>query len=153
MRKKSKLALFLALVFTISCSFIGCGKKEEKSELQKVRLNEVVRSVFYAPMYVAISEGFFEEEGLEIDLSTGQGADKVMQNVLSNNADIGFCGPEQVIYIYNQGREDYPVLFAQLTQKDGSFLVGRNGEENFTWEQLKGKKLIGGRPGVVHKSM
>ena len=93
MRKKSKLALFLALVFTISCSFIGCGKKEEKSELQKVRLNEVVRSVFYAPMYVAISEGFFEEEGLEIDLSTGQGADKVMQNVLSNNADIGFCGP------------------------------------------------------------
>ena len=106
MRKKSKLAIFLALVFTISCSFIGCGKKEEKSELQKVRLNEVVRSVFYAPMYVAISEGFFEEEGLEIDLSTGQGADKVMQNVLSNNADIGFCGPEQVIYIYNQGRED-----------------------------------------------
>ena len=149
MRKKSKLAIFLALVFTISCSFIGCGKKEEKSELQKVRLNEVVRSVFYAPMYVAISEGFFEEEGLEIDLSTGQGADKVMQNVLSNNADIGFCGPEQVIYIYNQGREDYPVLFAQLTQKDGSFLVGRNGEENFTWEQLKGKKLIGGRPGGV----
>ena len=149
MRKKSKLALFLALVFTISCSFIGCGKEKENSELQKVRLNEVVRSVFYAPMYVAISEGFFEEEGLEIDLSTGQGADKVMQNVLSNNADIGFCGPEQVIYIYNQGREDYPVLFAQLTQKDGSFLVGRNDESNFTWEQIKGKKLIGGRPGGV----
>ena len=72
MRKKSKLALFLALVFTISCSFIDCGKEKENSELQKVRLNEVVRSVFYAPMYVAISEGFFEEEGLEIDLSTGQ---------------------------------------------------------------------------------
>lgn len=79
----------------------------------------------------------------------GQGADKVMQNVLSKNADIGFCGPEQVIYIYNQGREDYPVLFAQLTQKDGSFLVGKNSEENFTWESLKGKKVIGGRPGGV----
>ncbi|OSA82810.1 UNVERIFIED_ORG: nitrate ABC transporter substrate-binding protein, partial [Clostridium botulinum] len=77
-----------------------------------VRLNEVTRSVFYGPMYVAISQGFFDKEGITIDLATGQGADKVMQAVLSNNADIGFCGPEQVIYINNQGREDYPVVFA-----------------------------------------
>lgn len=149
MKKKSKIALFLALIFTLSSVFISCGKKAENSELQKVRLNEVVRSVFYAPMYIAINEGFMKEEGLDIDLSTGQGADKVMQNVLSKNSDIGFSGPEQVVYIYNQQREDYPVLFAQLTQKDGSFLVGRAEENNFTWESLKGKKIIGGRPGGV----
>ncbi len=100
-------------------------------------------------MYVAISEGFFEEEGLKIDLSTGQGADKTMQQLLSKNADIGFSGPEQVVYIYNQGREDYPVVFGQLTQRDGSFLVGREAEENFNWRSLKGKELIGGRPGGI----
>lgn len=149
MKKKSKIALFLATLFMITSSLVCCGKKVDNTNLQKVRLNEVVRSVFYAPMYVAINEGFFEEEGIDIDLSTGQGADKVMQNVLSKNSDIGFCGPEQVIYIYNQGREDYPVLFAQLTQRDGSFLVGKSDESNFTWESLKGKKVIGGRPGGV----
>jgi NitT/TauT family transport system substrate-binding protein len=100
-------------------------------------------------MYAAISEGFFKEEGIEIDLSTGQGADKTMQQVLSNAVDIGFCGPEQVIYIYNQQREDYPVIFAQLTQKDGSFLVSRKDDPNFNWESLKGKTVIGGRPGGV----
>lgn len=149
MKKTSKRALFLAIIFTFTSLLIACGKKNENTELQKVRLNEVVRSVFYAPMYVAINQNFFKEEGIDIDLSTGQGADKVMQNVLSKNADIGFCGPEQVIYIYNQGREDYPVLFAQLTQRDGSFLVGKTAESNFTWESLKGKKVIGGRPGGV----
>ncbi|MDZ5034881.1 ABC transporter substrate-binding protein, partial [Clostridium perfringens] len=124
-------------------------KEPIEKELTKVRLNEVVRSVFYAPMYVAINEGFFEEEGLVIDLSTGQGADKTMQQVLSKNADIGFCGPEQTIYINNQGREDYPVLFAQLTQTDGAFLVGREVEESFDWKNLKGAEIIGGRPGGV----
>lgn len=152
MKGKSKIAFFLTLIFSLSCFCISCGKKDN-SELTKVRLNEVVRSVFYSPMYVAINEGFFKEEGINIDLTTGQGADKVMQNVLSNNADIGFCGPEQVVYIYNQGREDYPVLFAQLTQKDGSFLVGKSNESNFSWESIKGKKLIGGRPGGIHTSM
>lgn len=100
-------------------------------------------------MYVAINEGFFEEEGLAIDLSTGQGADKTMQQLLSGNVDIGFSGPEQVVYIYNQGREDYPVVFGQLTQRDGSFLVGREEEENFDWSSLKGKEIIGGRPGGI----
>ena len=100
-------------------------------------------------MYVAINEGFFEEEGLSIDLSTGQGADKTMQQLLSGNVDIGFSGPEQVVYIYNQGREDYPVVFGQLTQRDGSFLVGREEEENFDWSSLKGKEIIGGRPGGI----
>ena len=100
-------------------------------------------------MYVAINEGLFEEEGLEIDLATGQGADKTMQQVLSKNADIGFCGPEQTVYINNQGREDYPVLFAQLTQTDGAFLVGREADEDFKWTDLKGAEVIGGRPGGV----
>lgn len=149
MKKFSKIALVLSALFILSICFIGCNKKDTTSELKTIKLNEVVRSIFYAPMYVAINEGFFEDEGLNIDLSTGQGADKVMQNVLSKNSDIGFCGPEQVVYIYNQGREDYPVLFAQLTKRDGSFLVGRKTEDNFKWSNLKGKDIIGGRPGGV----
>ncbi len=148
-----KIATIIGLVAVIGVTFVGCQKTATKNgsdvELQTVRLNEVVRSVFYTPMYVAITEGFFEEEGLEIDLSTGQGADKTMQQLLSGNVDIGFSGPEQVVYIYNQGREDYPVVFGQLTQKDGSFLVGREAEENFEWTSLKGKELIGGRPGGI----
>lgn len=149
--KLIKIASIIALIGVTTLSFISCGKptKEEPKELTKIRLNEVVRSVFYAPMYVAINEGFFEEEGLEIDLSTGQGADKTMQQVLSKNADIGFSGPEQTIYINNQGREDYPILFAQLTQTDGSFLVGREAKDDFKWTDLKGAEIIGGRPGGV----
>lgn len=114
-----------------------------------VKLNEVARSVFYAPMYVAINQGMFKEQGINIDLTTGQGADKTMQQVLSGSCDIGFCGPEQTIYIYNQQRKDYPVLFAQLTTTDGSFLVGRKAEKNFDWKSVKGKSIIGGRPGGV----
>ncbi|WP_196001588.1 ABC transporter substrate-binding protein [Clostridium sp. 1001271B_151109_B4] len=150
-----RFAAIFSIVALVGSTFIGCGKNNSSKEstddtkLQTVRLNEVVRSVFYAPMYVAISQGFFEEEGLDVDLSTGQGADKTMQQLLSGNADIGFSGPEQVVYIYNQGREDYPVVFGQLTQKDGSFLVGRAAEENFDWSTLKGKEIIGGRPGGI----
>ena len=147
MKKKIKI-LSTLLVLIMSIVFIGGCSNDKTSSKETVRLNEVVRSVFYSPMYIAINEGFFEDEGLNIDLSTGQGADKVMQNVLSKNADIGFCGPEQIIYIYNQGREDLPVLFAQLTQKDGSFLVGRN-DKDFKWSDIKGKEIIGGRPGGV----
>ncbi|MHC1682618.1 MAG: ABC transporter substrate-binding protein [Clostridiaceae bacterium] len=141
-------SVILSFLMALSL-FAGCAKQKENKELTKIRLNEVVRSIFYAPMYVAINQGFFEEEGLQIELSTGQGADKTMQQVLSGNAEIGFSGPEQVIYSYNQGREDYPVLFAQLTKTDGSFLVSRNDEPDFKWESLKGKTIIGGRPGGV----
>lgn len=153
MRKKFiKFASLLLTLLLTSTLFYSCKKAEQKpteKPLEKVRLNEVVRSVFYAPMYVAINKGFFKEYGIDIELTTGQGADKTMQQVLSGSADIGFCGPEQVIYIYNQKREDYPIIFAQLTQRDGSFLVGRKAEENFKWEDLKGKTIIGGRPGGV----
>ncbi|WP_294373176.1 ABC transporter substrate-binding protein [uncultured Clostridium sp.] len=149
MKKKSKVFTAFLLVFALVFSLAGCMVQNKTEEKVKVRLNEVTRSVFYAPMYIAMSQGFFEENDIEIELQTGQGADKVMQAVLSNSADIGFCGPEQVIYINNQGREDYPVVFAQLTQKDGSFLVGRNKNDNFKWEDIKGHDVIGGRPGGV----
>ena len=148
-----RIAAIFSVIAIIGATFMGCGKvndkRTENTNLKTIRLNEVVRSVFYAPMYVAINEGFFEEEGLAIDLSTGQGSDKTMQQLLSGNVDIGFSGPEQVVYIYNQGREDYPVVFGQLTQRDGSFLVGREEEGNFDWSSLKGKEIIGGRPGGI----
>lgn len=140
-----KMSIILLIPCILMIVSVGCTKKND-TELTTVRLNEVVRSIFYAPMYVAISEGFFKEEGINIELSTGQGADKTMQQVLSKSADIGFCGPEQVIYIYNQDREDQPKIFAQLTQKDGSFLVARSEIQNFSWDKVKGSTIIGGRP-------
>jgi NitT/TauT family transport system substrate-binding protein len=150
MKGKIKILCLITTVLLILPILGGCGGKNSKNTgITKIRLNEVVRSVFYVPMYVAINQGFFKEEGIEIDLATGQGADKTMQQVISGNADIGFCGPEQTIYLYNQGREDYTVIFAQLTKRDGSFLVGRAAEPNFKWESLKGKTIIGGRPGGV----
>lgn len=122
---------------------------EEKEELVKITLSEVAHSVFYAPQYVALELGFFEEEGLEVDIINGQGADKVMTSVISEEAQIGLAGPEACIYLYNQNRENHGVVFAQLTKRDGSFLVGRQPEENFKWENLKGKDIIGGRKGGV----
>lgn len=147
MKNKFISILVLVLALILPLSLISCKKDTKQKDLVKIRLNEVTRSVFYAPMYAAINKGFFKEEGLDIDLSTGQGADKTIQQVISGGAEIGFCGPEQVIYIYNQQRENYPIVFAQLTQKDGSFIVGRQPETNFKWESLKGKTLVGGRPG------
>lgn len=123
----------------------GCTK----SEFQTVRLSEVTRSVFYAPQYVALNKGFFEEEGLKIELTSGQGADKVMTAVLSDQVDIGLSGPEVAIYVYNQGKEDYAVVFAQLTKRDGSFLVSRKPEPDFKWSNVLGKTIIGGRKGGV----
>ena len=125
------------------------NKTETAEELTTIQLNEVTRSVFYAPQYVAISNGFFKEEGLEIEITTGQGADKVMTAVLAGQSDIGFCGPEAAIYVYNEGKEDYIEVFAQLTQKDGSFLVSKEPTDNFKWTDLKGKTVIPGRKGGV----
>ncbi len=139
------IALLLAVIFGISLLLTGCKEKG----LVKVRLNEVTHSVFYAPQYVALELGFFEEEGLKIELTTGQGADKVMTAVLSGQADIGLAGPEAAIYVYNEGKEDHAVVFAQLTKRDGSFLVGKKPEPDFKWENVKGKTIIGGRKGGV----
>lgn len=140
-----KLILVFALIMEFSFVFTACGN----TELVKVRLNEVAHSVFYAPQYVAISEGFFTEEGLNVELTNGQGADKVMTAVLSGQSDIGFSGVEAAIYVYNEGKEDHPMVFAQLTKRDGSFLVGRKPEPDFKWSNLKEKVIIGGRKGGV----
>ena len=123
--------------------------KSSNSDLKLIKVNEVTRSVFYAPQYVAISNGFFKDHGIEIELSTGQGADAVMTAVLSNQCDIGFAGPEASIYVYNEGKEDYTEVFSQLTKSDGSFLIARTDTDNFSWQDLKGKTVIPGRKGGV----
>jgi NitT/TauT family transport system substrate-binding protein len=148
-KKYAKLASLILVVAILLSSITAMTAGCTKQELTTVRLNEVVRSIFYAPQYVAINKGFFEEQGLKIELTTGQGADKTMTALLSGQCDIGFAGPEASIYVFNQGKEDYAVIFAQLTQRDGSFLVARNEEKDFKWENTKGKVIIGGRPGGV----
>lgn len=119
----------------------------EEKELVKVTLNEVAHSIFYAPMYVAIEEGYFEDEGIALDLVCGFGADKTMTAVISGEADIGFMGSEASIYTYAEGATDYVVNFAQLTQRAGNFLVAREEMPDFTWEDLKGHTVLGGRKG------
>ncbi len=146
MRRKFKIIGLLCVVVLMSSITTGCTKSEES---QKIRLSEVTHSVFYAPQYVAINQGFFEEEGIEIELTNGQGADKVMTAVISGAVEIGFAGPEAAIYVYNEGKEDYAEVFAQLTQKDGSFLVGREPASEFEWSDLKGSTVLPGRKGGV----
>lgn len=114
-----------------------------------LKINEVTHSVFYAPLYLADSLGYFEEEGLKIELTNGGGADAVMAAVLSGDADIGFCGPEAALYVNLGGSSDSPAVFGLLTQRDGSFLVSRNAEPNFSWTDLKGKEILAGRKGGV----
>ena len=140
------IVIIAAIVITV---ILVNNKPEEQAELTTIQLNEVTRSVFYAPQYVAIANGFFEEEGLAIEMTTGQGADKVMTAILAGQSDIGLCGPEASIYVYNEGREDYVEVFAQLTKRDGSFLVSKNPTDNFSWNDLKGKTVIPGRKGGV----
>lgn len=115
--------------------------------LRTVELHEVTRSVFYAPQYVAISMGFFEDEGLDVRITTSGGSDKAMTALLSGQADICLAGPETGVYVYNEGKADHPLIVGQLTKRDGSFLVGRADEPDFSWESLRGKSIIGGRAG------
>lgn len=142
---KKKISLLLMMCMLFSTILIGCGKEE--SSLQKVTLNEVAHSIFYAPMYVAIEEGYFADEGIDLELVTGFGADKTMTAVLSGEADIGFMGSEATIYTYLGNTDDYVVNFAQLTQRAGNFLVAREPMDEFKWEDLKGKNVLGGRQG------
>ena len=154
--KKKILAFTLALAMLTAC-LAGCGsdtsgdtdggQQTEEKQLTEVTLNEVAHSIFYAPMYVAIEEGYFEEEGINLTLVTGFGADKTMTAVLTGEADIGFMGSEASIYTYLGGTEDYVVNFAQLTQRAGNFLVSRTPIDNFTWDMLKGTSVLGGRAG------
>lgn len=143
MKKTITLLLSLLLfIFPIS----ACQKNDGK---KLIKLNEVTHSVFYAPLYVAIENGYFDEENITIELTNGGGADASMTAVLSGTADIGLMGPETVIYVQNQGKADPPKVFGQLTQTDGSFLVSRTPEPEFKWENLKGKEILAGRKGGV----
>ena len=161
--KKRFLAIFTAALLGVA-ALTGCSggkdtaeqtsagadqtdKEPEEKELTPVTLNEVAHSIFYAPMYVAIEEGYFEDEGIDLDLVCGFGADKTMTAVISGEADIGFMGSEASIYTYAEGASDYVVNFAQLTQRAGNFLVAREEMPDFTWDDLKGHLVLGGRKG------
>lgn len=137
------LALCCAAIIPFSAT--GCKKEDEKV----IRINEVTHSVFYAPLYLADALGYFEEEGYKIELKNGGGADSTMAAVLSGNADVGFCGPEAAIYVKLGGSNDTPKVFGQLTKRDGSFLVGRKPEPDFSWSNLEGKEILAGRKGGV----
>ena len=143
---KRLLATLGAAIFAL-LPLSACG--ENDGGLKTIRVNEVTHSVFYAPMYLADTLGYFEEEGLRIELTNGGGADAVMAAVLSGDADIGFCGPEAAIYVLLGGSQDVPTVFGQLTKRDGSFLVSRKAEPDFSWEDLKGKEILAGRKGGV----
>ena len=147
--KKILVIIIIVAVIIAGAVIYSMNNKTNDNELKKISVNEVARSVFYAPQYVAINNGFFKEEGLEIELTTGQGADKVMTAVLAGQSDIGFAGPEASIYVYNEGKEDYAEVFAQMTKRDGSFLVSKTDTDNFSWNDLKGKTVIPGRKGGV----
>ena len=151
--KKRTLAfvIIIAVVILVAIvvQIILKDKSASRQDFSKVKVSEVTRSVFYAPQYVAINNGYFKKNGIDIELTTGGGADTVMTAVLSNQVDIGFAGPEASIYVYNEGKEDYCQVFAQMTKKDGSFLVAKLKDDKFSWQNLKGKTVIPGRKGGV----
>ena len=140
-----KRLVAVVLCLLMATALLGCAGQTAR----KITLNEVTHSVFYAPLYAAISLGYFKEEGIELELVNGGGADKSMTAVLSGQAEIGLMGPEAAIYVFNEGKEDSALVVGQLTKRDGSFLMGRTPDEDFKWTDLKGKTIIGGRAGGV----
>ena len=146
MKKHLTLIVSILIVLFFSILYLIEINKDKNSNLTKVKVAEVTHSVFYAPQYAAIHNGYFEEEGLDIELILTSGADNVMAAVLSGDVNIGLSGSEATIYVYNSGEKDYVKTFAQLTQKDGSFIVAREKMDNFTLDDLKGKYIIGGMP-------
>ena len=145
MKKLFTLIFAACLALTVPLSLTACGKKDKHT----IRINEVTHSVFYAPLYLADSLGYFKDEGYKVELTNGGGADATMAAVLSGGADIGFCGPEAAIYVVKGGSSDSPKVFGQLTKRDGSFLVGRTSQPDFKWSDLDGKEILAGRKGGV----
>ena len=152
-KRLTAAALAVLLAVTALPAAVMAEEKDDKKQLTKVTLNEVAHSIFYAPQYVAIEKAYFADQGLEVELVTGFGADKVLTALISGEADIGFMGAEASIYAYQEGATDPAVNFAQLTQRAGNFLVAREEMPDFQWSDLKGKKVLGGRKGGVHTSM
>lgn len=148
MKNKFVSLAVAALIAAFPLSVAACGENAADGKTL-VRINEVTHSVFYAPMYLADGLGYFAEEGIEIELTNGGGADATMAAVLSGGADIGFCGPEAAIYVEIGGSNDQPTVFGQLTKRDGSFLVGRSEQPDFEWSDLEGKEVLAGRKGGV----
>lgn len=148
MKKTLKFSTLLLSACMFFLPLAAC-KQENKDGIKTLQINEVTHSVFYAPLYLADALGYFKEEKLAIELTNGGGADNVMSSVLSGDADIGFCGPEAALYVLIGGSSDVPIVFGQLTKRDGSFLVSRKAEPNFKWSDLKGKEILAGRKGGV----
>lgn len=148
MKKLTRTPLLYFILLLFFCSVLpGCGKQKTDDTITPVTLSEVAHSIFYAPQYVAIEKGYFKDEGIDLTLVNSAGADKVMTALISGDAQIGFMGSEASIYVYAEGSKDYAVNFAQLTQRAGNFLVGRNSDPDFQWEDLKGTTVLGGRAG------
>ena len=142
-----KILILIILACLVICGYFIFKNDTEDTKLTKVTVGEVTHSIFYAPQYVADALGYYEDEGLDVEIMLISGADKVTSAVLSGDVEIGFCGSEATIYVYNGGQKDYLVNFAGLTKKDGSFLVSREKIDDFTLEDLKGQHIIGGREG------
>lgn len=140
----AKYALILSFIWIVCLITVACG---QKGNLQNIKIGEVTRSIFYTPQYVAVGKGFFEEEGLNVELTTTWGGDKTMTALLSGGIDVALVGSETSIYVYQQGADDPVINFAQVTQTDGTFLVSREAVQEFSWEMLKGKTFLGQRKG------
>lgn len=145
------ICIIIIIIACISFALISFKYKDDNdSNYKTIKVAEVAHTIFYAPAYAAINKGYFEDENIKIDLTLTPGADKVTAAVLSGDVDVGFCGSEATIYVYNSGEKDYLVNFARLTKRDGSFLVSRKKYDNFKLEDIKGKKIIAGRAGYLN---
>ncbi len=145
----NKITKFISSSLAACVTLLPFSSCKDEGGAQTIKINEVTHSIFYAPLYLAESLGYFSEENIEIELTNGGGADNVMASVLSGDADIGFCGPEAALYVLIGGSSDVPTVIGQLTKRDGSFLVSRTPEPDFKWENLKGKEILAGRKGGV----
>ena len=143
MKKTIRICIQLSLIISLAIFVVACSS----SEVKTVRVAEVTRSIFYAPLYVAMENGYFEDEGLEIELTTTWGGDKTMTTLLADGADIALVGSETSIYVHAQGSTDSVINFAQLTQTDGTFLVARQEIADFSWDMLKDSDFLGQRKG------